>query len=312
MSGSQLGLATGCVMVALKILIVWRLWNFPLNHGPGYFAGVAVPPGFYDGNGVRWLRSYHALLVAQCLLVTGVFAAVLISGRWSQMPILAPVDVASFFALILGFTLWARRVVGAPPAILLQAVVPLESRRLADYIWWPGEALMGALLAASWVVLLTHGAAHFSWGWPVVSTYVVLALLPGKIILVRNSYPLPPERTDEYHRWLDVQRRHSLRLMSVMGWFFGAALAGYAAQRSWPDEPWIRWLALLIEGAIFAAMMTITFRGMARAAATGRNFRPVGSFSGPFRRSALFVRGGLAWAIVYCVGLAALIVVFRN
>jgi hypothetical protein len=98
MSGSQLGLASGCVIVALKILVVWRLWNFLLNHGPGYFVGVAVPPGFYDGPGLRWLLSYHALLVAQCLLVSGVFAAVLISGRWSRMPILAPVDVTSFFA----------------------------------------------------------------------------------------------------------------------------------------------------------------------------------------------------------------------
>ncbi|MCC6363528.1 MAG: hypothetical protein IT165_08375 [Bryobacterales bacterium] len=312
MNESQLGFASGCVIVALKILVVWRLWNFPLNHGPGYFVGVAVPAGFYDGAGLRWLRSYHALLAVQCLLVTGVFAAVLISGRWSEMPILAPVDVTSFFALIGGFTLWARRIVGAPPAILPQAVAPFEPRRLADYNCWPGEGLMGALAAASWVVLLTAGAARFSWGWPVVSTYVVLALLPGKIILVRNSYPLPPERTDEYHRWLDMQRRHSLRLMSVMGWFAATALAGYSAQRSWRDEPWIPWLALLIEGAIFSTMMTIIFRGMARVAATGRNFRPVGSFSGPFRRSGLFVRGGLAWAIFYCAGLALLLIAFRN
>lgn len=201
---------------------------------------------------------------------------------------------------------------GVPPAILPQAVAPLESRRLADYICWPGEALMGALVAVIWVVLLTAGAAHFSWAWPVVSTYVVLALLPGKIILVRNSYPLPPEHTGEYHRWLDMQRRFSLRLMSVMGWLVAAALAGCSAQGSWPGEPWIPWAALLIEGAIFAAMMTIIFRGMARVATTGHNFRPIGSFSGPFRRPGLFVRGGLAWAIFYCAGLAALLMAFRD
>ena len=99
--------------------------------------------------------------------------------------------------------------------------------------------------------------------------------------------------------------------MSVVGWLVATALAEYSAQRFWPDEPWIPWLALLIEGAIFAAM-TIVFRGMARVATTGRNFRPAGSFSGPFRRSGLFGRGGLAWATFYCIGLAALLMALRN
>ena len=312
MSASQLGLVSGCVIVALKILIVWRLWSFPLNHGPGYFVGVAVPPGFYDGVGLRWLRKYHALLVAQCLLVMGVFAAVVISGRWSRIPILALADVTSFFVLVGGYMLWARHAVAAPPAILPQAVVPLESRRLGDYICWPGEALMASLIAGSWAILLSAGAGHFSLAWPVVSTYVVLALLSGKIILVRKGYPLPPERTEEYHRWLDLQRRLSLRLMGATGWLVATSLAGYASQQSWPDEPWVRWLALSIEGAIFAAMIAMIFRGMARVAATGRNLRPVGSFFGPFRRSGVFVPGGLAWAGFFCGGLAALLMFFRR
>jgi hypothetical protein len=315
MSASQLGLASGCVIVALKAYTVRYLWNFPLNHGLGYFFGVAVPPGFYNGAGIGWLRCYRSLLVAQWLLVAGVFMAVLMSSRWSQMPILAPVDVISFFALIGGFMLWARRAVGVSPTTLPRAVVPLTARRLANYISWPAEALMAALVAASWLLLYSGGGTHGNWGWPVVSTYVVLALLPGKIILVRNSFPLPTERTEEYHRWLDTQRRFSLRMMDAMRWQVIAVLAGYAVLHGWPGAQsltWIRWLSLAVSGAVFAAMMVILFRGMARSAAMGRDLPPVGSFQSPFRPASLFLRGGLPWSIAYCAGLGALIIYFQN
>jgi hypothetical protein len=148
----------------------------------------------------------------------------------------------------------------------------------------------------------------------VVGTYVVLALLPGKVILVRQTFPLPPERTEEYNRWLDTQRRFSLRLMDLMRWQVIAVLAGYAVLHGWPgaqSAPWVRWLSLTVSGAVFAAMMVILFRGMTRIAAMGRDLRPVGSFQSPFRPASLFLHGGLTWSIAYCAGLAALIIYFQ-
>ncbi len=58
-------------------------------------------------------------------------------------------------------------------------------------------------------------------------------------------------------------------------------------------------------------MFLILTRGTARVAAMGRDLRPVGSWRSPFGRSGLFLRGGLAWAIPYCAGLAILMIWFR-
>lgn len=52
------------------IVLFWALygfrwhWNFPLRNGPRFFFGVQVPPGFYEGPGIRWLKSYHVMLIA--------------------------------------------------------------------------------------------------------------------------------------------------------------------------------------------------------------------------------------------------------
>jgi hypothetical protein len=314
MSSELLALLTGCIIVALRGFFAWRMRNYPLNHGPAYFFGVAVPPGFYEAAGARWLRGYRTLLAAQYLLLFSVFTAVVLSGEWKRMPILAPVDVISLFTLVGGFMQWARRAVGAPPATVTRVAVPLAIRRLGDYISWPAEVLMLALLAASWVILLRSGAP-FDWSWPVASTYVALATLPGKILLVRNSFPLAPERTEEYHRWLEVQRRHGLRVMDAMRWLVVAILAGHVAQHAWHGVAaigWIRCAWLAVVGAIFTAMMAVLIRGWARIEAMGRDLRPVGSFQSPYRPASLFLRGGLTWGIAYCAGLVALLVFFRH
>lgn len=309
--GNPLPLIAGCLAIGLRFFMVRRLWNQPLNHGPNFFFGAAVSPGFDSG---RWLRRYHILLAAQYGLLCSALLAIAAAGRWNEIPILAPADVISFFALIGGFTMWARRAAGTAPETVPLAVIPLEIRRLRNYISWPAEILMGAILAASWLLLLRSGAA-VDWGWPIVATWVVVVTLPGKIILVRNSFPLPPERTEEYHRWLDETRRHSLRVMDAMRWFVIVILAGYAAQRAWPDGPtlpWIRGTTLAVAGVVFAVQMTLVFRGTARLTDMGRDLRPVGSFQSPYRPASLFLQGGLTWSVVYCGGLGALLLYFSR
>jgi len=311
-------LALGSASLALGIrlfFLVRRLWNYPLNHGPGFFLGVEVAPGFYEGPGVRWLKRYRTLLVAQHLILVTAFAVPVALRRWQDLPVMAPVDVITFFTVFGGFTLWVRRTLGASPPRLSSVAVPLEARRLGDYLSWPLEALVVAFLAFSWLLLLTQGDARVRWQWPVLITYVVVGMLPGKIILARNSFPLPPDRTEEHHRWLEASRRYSLRVIESMRWFCVAILAGYAVRHGFPAAKsmvWLEWSLAGMAMALFLVMTGILIRGSGALARMSRDVRPVGSWAGPFQPARLMLPGGLAWGIAYCAGLAALLVFFRR
>jgi len=63
--------------------------------------------------------------------------------------------------------------------------------------------------------------------YPLQCTWIALGLLPGKIILVRNAFPLPPERSEERYRLSEAPRRYSLRVMGAFGWGFVVYLAAY-------------------------------------------------------------------------------------
>ena len=48
---------TALIVVFLVFDLVRRFWNYPLAHGPGFFLGIEVAPGFYSGEGLHiWLR----------------------------------------------------------------------------------------------------------------------------------------------------------------------------------------------------------------------------------------------------------------
>ncbi len=282
-----------------------------MNHGPGFFLGVAVEPGFYEGPGIQWLKRYRTLLVVQHLILVGAFLVPVALRRWNDLPVMAPIDVVTFFLMIGGFALWARRKLGANPPALSSVAVPLQVRRLSDYISWPMEAMVVALLACSWLLLLTRGDAQFRWQIPVLFSYTVMGLLPGKIILARNSFPLPPERTEEYYRWQEASRRYSLRVMESMRWFLVLILAGYAVRHGLPGARtvvWLRWGLVGLAAAVFILMTGVLIHGSRALAKMGRDLRPAGSWVGPFQPTGLMLRGGLAWGILYCCGLAALLV----
>ncbi len=312
-SNLVLPFVAGLVVIFRIYWLIRSFWNLPLNHGPGFFFGVEVAPGFYDGPGIQWLKRYHTLLLAQHLILIFAFAVPVALRRWNDFPLMAPIDVVTLFAMMGGFTLWVRRTLGANLPRLSSVALPLERRRLGDYISWPREAVVIALLASSWLLLFKQGNAHFLWQFPVLITYVVLGMLPGKIILVRSSFPLPAQRTDEHHRWQEANRRFSLRVMDSLCWFLVAVLAAYTVQHGLPAANamiWLHWILLGTAIGLWLVMVGILMRGAGKLAAMGRDLRPIGSWSGPFQPGRLMLRGGLTWGIIYCAGLAVLLVLF--
>ena len=98
-----------------------------------------------------------------------------------------------------------------------------------------------------------------------LSTYVIVGLLPFKIGVVRNSAPLPSERAEEHYRWADAQRRLWLRVTDgFFRWFLLIIFAGYALFASWPAARtivWLRWLVIGIAMAIWLVTVGIMIRG---------------------------------------------------
>lgn len=305
-----LPLASASLVLALRLYCLARfLWNFPRNHGPRFFLGVEVPPGFYEGPGIRWLKRYRTLLLAQHLILVAAFVIPVALRRWYDLPVMAPVDVITLLSVMGGFTLWTRRRLGANPPRLSSVAVPLVARRLSDYISWPLEATLVAFLAFIWLLVFTQGDARLRWQWLVLITYAVMGMLPLKIIVARHSVPLPPERTEDHFRFLEANRRYSLQLVESMRWFFVFVLAGHLVRTG---GLWLRaslWGAAMV---LFLLMTRILIRGSGALARMSRDLRPAGSWAGPFQSPRWMLRGGLTWSIVYCSGLAALLVFFRG
>jgi hypothetical protein len=306
---------TALVVVFLVFYLVRRLWNYPRDHGPGFFLGVEVAPGFYSGQGVVWLKRYRTILLAEHLVIALALTGILLSGRWILLPAWAGGTAVLTTAIFIGFRWYTRVTLGANPPVRTRAVVSLETRRLGDYISWPAEVLMAVIIASCWALLLAHGDAHLQWNVPVVMTYVIVGLLPFKIGVVRYGSPLPSDRPEEHYRWADAQRRYWLRLVDCMRWFFLVILAGYALLHGWPavSTGWFRWLVTGIALAVWLVQVGIQIRGSGRLAAVGRGLRPVESWSGPFRRATLMMPGISPWLFgAWFGGLVLLFVFFRR
>lgn len=301
-------LGSFCIIFQL-VLMRWVFWNYPLHHGRGFFLGVKVAPGFYEGPGAQWLRRYRTLLLAAHAIMVFVFVALVASHRWNDMPIMAPVIVGLLFATLGGFTLWTRHRLGAAPPKFSSIAIPFETRRLRDYVSWRLEGLLVVLLAASWLLLFFQGNVGLQWAWPVLITYAVMGLLPAKIIIVRHSYLLPPEKTEEHQRWQEAGRRYWLTVTELMRWFFAVRLAGYSVEHGWPAVKtmlWLHWLFFSIYIVVFSIMLIVLIQGSRRLVALGRDLHPVGSWAGPFGPARLLLPGWLTWSVVYLGGLLLL------
>ena len=301
-------LGSFCIIFQL-VLMRWVFWNYPLHHGRGFFLGVKVAPGFYEGPGAQWLRRYRSLLLAVHAIMVFVFIALVASHRWNEMPIMAPVIVGLLFAMLGGFTLWTRHRLGSVPPRISSVVIPFETRRFRDYFSWQLEGSLVLLLAACWLLLFFQDDFGLHWAWPVLITYSVMGLVPAKIIIVHHSYPLPPERTEEHHRWQEAGRRYWLTVTELMRWFFAVRLAGYSVEHAFPATKmlvWLHWLFFSMCIAIFVVMLFVLIQGSRRLVALGRDLQPIGSWSGPFGPARLFLPGWLMWSLVYVGGLLLL------
>jgi hypothetical protein len=307
---------TALIVIVFVFYLVRRFWNYPLDHGRSFFFDVEVAPVFYNGEGVRWLKRYRTILLSAYFIWALALAAILVSDRWNLLPVWAGGTAVFFMIVFHGFRLYTRATLGANPPVPTHTVVSLETRRLGDYISWPAEVLMAAIIALSWALLLAHGHAQVHWNVPVLMTYVIVGLLPFKIGVVRNSPPLPSERTEEHYRWMDAQRRYWLRVNDCGRWFFLIIFAGYALLTSWPAARtivWLRWLVIGMALAVWLVQVGIMIRGSGRLAAMGRNLRPTGSWSGPFRRATLMMPGVSPWLFsAWFGGLVLLLVSFRQ
>jgi hypothetical protein len=291
-------------------VLVRVLWSVPLQHGPAFFLGAEVAPGFYDGPGIQWLRRVRAVLIAEHLAEVVIFA-VFISHRWLEYAFLPVYGVILTCVL---FAVWARHKVGVAPRKLSAVAIPLDARRLADYISWPAEAVLVMIMAASWLLLLTRAGRLTDWGLAVVITYMMLGLFHLKTLIARSSFPpLPPERTEEYQRWLEADRRYVLRLIESMRWFLAVMLGLHTVDQvphpAWTGV-WLPWLIPYIGAAYLFVIAIIIFRGKARLASMGRDLRPAGSWSGPFDSPRIMQRGPVNCFVAYCAGLAVLLAFF--
>ena len=307
---------TICLLVpVLTYALVKYFWNKPLQNGPGYFLGVEVPAGFYEGPGRGWMAGYHATVASLYTVWAVALGAIVIMRRWEMTPMWAGGFALLFVPTMLGFQAWTRHKLGVTPPVRPVALA-LESRRLGDYISWPLEALMVAVVGFSWWLLLRHAGAHFDWLTPLQLTWVALGLIPGKIVVVRSSSPLPTERTEEHYRYQDAERRNWLRAWGAFGWFFVVILLGLAlgmalmrARSASRMVPGLEWLILGIAFAVWGYQVLVYYRGSRQLASMARDLRPAGSWRTPFRRASWMgmSRPYLIWGTIWCGGIFAFI-----
>lgn len=308
-------LSSLAILVPARVYVLVRqLWKFPLHNGPEYFLGVEVPPFFYQGPGIQWLKRYRTILLLEHFAEALFLITILALGRWDMIPLTA-LGAVTFTLTMFGFVLYTRRALGANPRERSAVGLALERRRLSDYISWPMEALLVGIVACSWFLLLTQGDARVRWQEVMIDTWVVLGLLPGKIVLVRSSFPLPADRAEEHYRLQDANRHYGLRVFDALGWFLTAVLFAYALQHAWPAMEAIIPLRWLLTGVVFVMalyMTTVIVRGQGRLMAMGRDLRPAGSWSAPFRGAQWLSRPGLAWFAAWFGGILVLLVFLRS
>ena len=303
------------VMTLVSALIVFTLgytlvkfsWNQPLRNGPGYFWGIEVPEGFYDGPGRAWLRGYRATLVALCLVLVVALGVCFALKRWDLMPVWSGGFALVYVPTVAALNLWSRHKLGTKPPIRAVAL-SLESRRLGDYISWPIEVLSAAIIAISWWVLLRHGA-KFDWLPPLQMTWNAL-VLPGKVALVSSGAPLPAERTEEHYQYQDAMRRSGIRKLNAWAWLMVVTLCGFPLRQVLPPMtfPWLVWIFLGVFIAAFTYLMIMIFRAQRLTTTMGRDLYPIGSFVTPYRSAPWMgmSRFYLIWFAVWFGGILAL------
>jgi hypothetical protein len=306
---APMGMVVFAVMMLLfQAYCLVQLWKWPLQNGTGFFIIFAVPEDFYEGPGRVWLKSYRAMLIALYLLLAGFFGGCFAFGRWNLI-LLCGLWALPFTAAMFAFYAWTRRKLGANPPVRAVAVA-LESRRLGDYISWPQEALMVAFLACSWWLLLLPGGRHVAWIMPLMLTWMSLGFLPGKILLVRHSYPIPAERAEERYQYQEARKRNAIKVSTAGAWGIVVFLFGFALARAFSPSKaaLILWLSLTIGVSIVPTgyCLFLILRGERKLEAMHRELGPSGSWATPYRRKPWMSRPYWIWFAIWMGGILAM------
>jgi hypothetical protein len=303
------------MIAAVQIFTFKRLWDEPLKNGPGFFLGAAVPPGFYEGEGTRWLGRYRTAVVAVDLILAAALAGILLSGRWYLLAAWAGSAPVLQVPTLVGFRIHARFKLGQKPVVQPRVAISLEPRRLGEYLSWRGKALTAAVIAFSWVLLLTRGGAQVQWAVPVVITYFVVGQFLFEMGIVHRGFPLPADRPEEHQQWLQAQRQHVVRSTKIVRWFLVLILASYAV---WHGLRWGStnlWLYVSLIGIVLPFVLTLTvtlIHGERQLATLSRNLRPVGDWPAPFRQARILLPAFAIWFAAWVGGLVLLLVFFRR
>lgn len=304
------------LMYVLSSLAVFRLtyhfvrweWWRPLKHGPGFFLTCEVPAGFYEADGIAWLRRFRTVLVAVLVVVWAGLIALVASDHWRWLPSWAGGSAVLYVASQGLFGRSASRTLGRAETQTAVAV-SLAARRLRDYLSWPTELAMAGILLSGWLLILFRGDAGVRWVTPATVTYVVLALLVAKVVVIRSGAPLPPEGTEDQYRYVEADRRQRLRAIDAARWFWIFLFAGYTTMHGRPvlvAAPWLRWALIVTAVGIWTAMVVVISGSMRRLDALRWALRPPGSWAGPFRPSPWASPGARIWAASFLAGLAVL------
>jgi hypothetical protein len=292
--------AAGLIVASLIYVLIRQLWNLPLRSGRGYFLGVEVASDFYEGSGRRWLTRYRVMLVTVHAAIFGALAAILAIGRWQWIPVWTGGTAVLFTTSFIGFTMWVRgKARAAQPR--LPAALSLERRRLSDYMWWPVDALSVAAVACSWWMLL-RGGRPFHWSDALAMSWGVLGLIPGKVMVVRQGWPIPAERAEEHRRLQEASRRLSVRWLDAFGALLASVLFMLALAHAWPaarsEAPWLLFGVPLASAVLLVA--TVIKQG--QVSASSRGLRPGGSWVPPSGRASMWNRSGLVWFAIWFGG----------
>jgi hypothetical protein len=280
-------------------------WNRPLRNGPGFYLGIAVPAGFYDGPGKIWLKGYRATLLMMHLALAVTLAVPLALRLWNWVPAWAGGSALLYVITLMTLHGWTRHKLGGNPPVCPVAL-SLETRRLGDYLSWPMEALMAAIIAVSWWLLLRSGDPHIDWLMPLMLTWIAPGFFVLKIAAIRSAAPLPLECAEKHYRYQEALRRNNIRVLNGCCWFIVTILFEVALMSACPSVRKTIWLFWLFVGApwlFWGYYMFQIFRGERLTATLGRDLLPQGSFATPFRRDASLKmqRSYLIWFAVWII-----------
>jgi hypothetical protein len=290
--------------------VLRRWWNRPLEHGPEYFLGIGVPTGYYEGAGRTWLRCYRIALLAAYLSLV-LYLGLLIAD-WARFVNFVWFPIVLYAVPLGGVPFWVRRTLRPVPRAVTTLGVAFESRPLRESIAWRAEGAVALALGTLWALLLWR--APQEWPGAVILSWLAVGLLPLKIILARATFPLPPERIEEYHRWGEASRAAYLRIVGSWRWMCLAILAMGIVVRGFPAILTPHWSRVaLLFGFLAAFLGELLWMGRlsGRVTEMGRALPPPGSWSGPSGPVRPSLPGGKIWFFSYLGGMALLAVLLQ-